>query len=98
MWVKWVNCVYLKGMDWWQYNTPQDSCWYWKKLCELKTKYAFGYVQNGWLKREGKYSIETGYMWRRGHGKEWPSGEGYGIPVVSLSTNSYVGQLCMEDY
>ncbi|XP_059281208.1 uncharacterized protein LOC132034887 [Lycium ferocissimum] len=26
LWVKWVNHVYLKGEDWWQYSPPQNSC------------------------------------------------------------------------
>lgn len=39
LWVKWVNHVYLKGADW-QYEPPQDSYWYWKKIYNVKDKFA----------------------------------------------------------
>ncbi|XP_062116335.1 uncharacterized protein LOC133830374 [Humulus lupulus] len=35
LWVKWVNCIYLKGDQIWDYVLHQDSSWYWKKLIKL---------------------------------------------------------------
>lgn len=31
-----------------------------------------GYNQNGWLKLEGKYTVASGYTWRRGELEKWP--------------------------
>ncbi|PHU01495.1 hypothetical protein BC332_31282 [Capsicum chinense] len=59
--VKWVNHIYLKG-----YKAPVNTCCYWKNICGLKEKFAVGYVQNGWLRADGKYTIRSGYIWRRG--------------------------------
>lgn len=42
IWVKWVNPIYLKGAEWWQYNPPKDSCLYWKQICNVKKKFVTG--------------------------------------------------------
>ncbi|XP_019261814.1 PREDICTED: uncharacterized protein LOC109239681 [Nicotiana attenuata] len=49
LWVKWVNHVYIKDQSWRQYVPPNDSCWYWKKICTIRDKFAAGFVNNGWL-------------------------------------------------
>ncbi|XP_060972533.1 uncharacterized protein LOC133038408 [Cannabis sativa] len=36
LWVKWVNVVYMKGDDIWNYKLGVDTSWYWKKLCHLR--------------------------------------------------------------
>lgn len=46
--VKWINHIYVKNVDWWHYNVPQDSSWYWKKICHIRDKLAGGYTQGGW--------------------------------------------------
>lgn len=61
LWVKWVNHIYIKDKGWWQYEAPADSCWYWKQICGLKQKFAAGYIQGGWLKPQGKYTVQSGY-------------------------------------
>ncbi|XP_062080677.1 uncharacterized protein LOC133785463 [Humulus lupulus] len=35
LWVKRVNCIYLKGDQIWDYVLHQDSSWYWKKFIKL---------------------------------------------------------------
>ncbi|XP_062114704.1 uncharacterized protein LOC133825827 [Humulus lupulus] len=35
LWVKWVNCVYLKGGLIWDYELQHDTSWYWKKLVKM---------------------------------------------------------------
>ncbi|XP_062079953.1 uncharacterized protein LOC133784657 [Humulus lupulus] len=35
LWVKWVNCIYLKGVQIWDYVLQQDASWYWKKLIKM---------------------------------------------------------------
>ncbi|XP_062089600.1 uncharacterized protein LOC133796134 [Humulus lupulus] len=35
LWVKWVNCIYLKGIRIWDYEIHQDTSWYWKKLIKV---------------------------------------------------------------
>uniref|UniRef100_A0A803PNA5 Reverse transcriptase domain-containing protein n=1 Tax=Cannabis sativa TaxID=3483 RepID=A0A803PNA5_CANSA len=38
LWVKLVHCVYIKQQDWWEYNAPTTSIWYWRKMVEIKNK------------------------------------------------------------
>ncbi|XP_062103730.1 uncharacterized protein LOC133814836 [Humulus lupulus] len=35
LWVKWVNNIYLKGSQLWDYILKQDVSWYWRKLIKL---------------------------------------------------------------
>ncbi|XP_062103846.1 uncharacterized protein LOC133814962 [Humulus lupulus] len=35
LWVKWVNCIYLKGVRIWDYVLHQDASWCWKKLVKV---------------------------------------------------------------
>lgn len=71
LWVRWVDHIYIKGSDWWQYVIPKDSCWYWKKICHIRDRFIPGHNQNGWLKPDGKYTIASRYTWRRGEIAEW---------------------------
>ncbi|XP_062113734.1 uncharacterized protein LOC133824773 [Humulus lupulus] len=41
LWVKWINAIYLKGATFWSYQVPQDTSWYWKKLCKLREVYTY---------------------------------------------------------
>ncbi|XP_074305971.1 uncharacterized protein LOC141641199 [Silene latifolia] len=63
LWVKWVHCVYLKGVSWHDYKPSQGSSWVWKRICRIKERFLAGYVSNGWLSEEGEYNIAKGYQW-----------------------------------
>ncbi|XP_062113347.1 uncharacterized protein LOC133824478 [Humulus lupulus] len=41
LWVKWVNFIYLKGTQIWDYNLHHDSSWYWKKLIKISKVLSF---------------------------------------------------------
>lgn len=43
------------------HKSPPDSCWYWKKLCDLKDKFVAEYFQNNWMAVNGKYTVKSGY-------------------------------------
>ncbi|KAH0722958.1 hypothetical protein KY289_006002 [Solanum tuberosum] len=72
IWVKWVHQIYIKGADWWQYQPQAESCWYWRKICSIKGKFAAGYSGNKWLHSNGEYTIQSGYRWKSGNGSQWP--------------------------
>lgn len=72
IWVKWVHQIYIKGADWWQYQPQAESCWYWRKICSIKGKFAAGYSGNKWLHSNGEYTIQSGYRWKSGNGNQWP--------------------------
>ncbi|XP_062073940.1 uncharacterized protein LOC133778129 [Humulus lupulus] len=36
LWVKWVDVIYLKGQNFWDYKINSDVSWYWRKLVNLK--------------------------------------------------------------
>ncbi|XP_062103945.1 uncharacterized protein LOC133815075 [Humulus lupulus] len=36
LWVKWINSIYLKGVNIWNYELKGDCSWYWRKLCRIK--------------------------------------------------------------
>ncbi|XP_062100313.1 uncharacterized protein LOC133806204 [Humulus lupulus] len=39
LWVKWIQHIYLKGANFWEYELKQDSSWYWRKLCHLRKRF-----------------------------------------------------------
>ncbi|XP_062114537.1 uncharacterized protein LOC133825639 [Humulus lupulus] len=39
LWVKWINSIYLKGANIWNYELKADCSWYWRKLCHLKDRF-----------------------------------------------------------
>ncbi|XP_062118672.1 uncharacterized protein LOC133832328 [Humulus lupulus] len=39
LWVKWIQHVYLKGVNFWDYVLKQDSSWYWRKLYHLRNRF-----------------------------------------------------------
>ncbi|XP_062099886.1 uncharacterized protein LOC133805741 [Humulus lupulus] len=44
LWVKWIQHIYLKGANFWDYVLKQDSSWYWRKLCHLRKRFNEGEV------------------------------------------------------
>lgn len=30
--IKWVNHIYLKGANWWDYEPPKSASWSWKEV------------------------------------------------------------------
>ncbi|XP_062106727.1 uncharacterized protein LOC133818056 [Humulus lupulus] len=40
LWVKWVQHVYLKGADFWNYGLKLDTSSYWRKICHLRNKFS----------------------------------------------------------
>uniref|UniRef100_A0A803P9A8 Reverse transcriptase domain-containing protein n=1 Tax=Cannabis sativa TaxID=3483 RepID=A0A803P9A8_CANSA len=38
LWIRWIYCVYMKGVDWWSYQAPPQASWYWKKLVAVKNQ------------------------------------------------------------
>lgn len=39
LFVKWINGVYIKGVDWWDYECPLNCSWYWKKVVAVKNEF-----------------------------------------------------------
>jgi len=48
LWVKWVNNIYIKNSEWWQYRPGNDTCWYWMKICNIKEKFKHGVQMVMW--------------------------------------------------
>ncbi|XP_062086128.1 uncharacterized protein LOC133792235 [Humulus lupulus] len=40
LWVKWINSVYLKDSNFWDYKLKSDSSWYWRKIGHLRGKFS----------------------------------------------------------
>ncbi|KAK6783996.1 hypothetical protein RDI58_017450 [Solanum bulbocastanum] len=70
LWVKWMNLVYLKGVDWWNCNPSHDSCWYCKKICNIKNKFVARFICNGWLSPTGNCTIKSGYRQKQHEGQQ----------------------------
>lgn len=48
----------------WEYNSPQNWCWYWKKLNRVKLLFRDGFVGDSWHSDRGPgYTIASGYKW-----------------------------------
>ncbi|XP_062089757.1 uncharacterized protein LOC133796303 [Humulus lupulus] len=39
LWIKWVHHVYLGEADWWSYEAPLTSSWYWKQIVAVKNRF-----------------------------------------------------------
>lgn len=53
--------MYTSKKKYWSYEVPQATSCCWKKIRHSRDKYAVGYIQNGWLKSDYKYTISSGY-------------------------------------
>ncbi|XP_030497527.2 uncharacterized protein LOC115713182 [Cannabis sativa] len=38
LWIRWIHCVYMKGVDWWSYQASSQASWYWKRLVAVKNQ------------------------------------------------------------
>lgn len=38
LWIKWVNAVYIREDDWWDYVPKFEASWYWRTVCGIKEK------------------------------------------------------------
>lgn len=64
LWVRWVHGRYLKGKDWWDYQPPTDSSWYWKKLCRIKEIFKQdprNITPGRW---QVGFTVAKGYQWK----------------------------------
>ncbi|XP_062075272.1 uncharacterized protein LOC133779312 [Humulus lupulus] len=39
LWIKWVHHVYLGVADWWSFEVPLSSSWYWKQIVAVKNMF-----------------------------------------------------------
>ncbi|XP_074266952.1 uncharacterized protein LOC141590247 [Silene latifolia] len=62
LWVKWVNHIYIKHQDWWEYQAPCYSSWSWRQLCKVKSKLSPGFTAGMWP----CYTARDGYQWLLG--------------------------------
>ncbi|XP_070022489.1 uncharacterized protein [Nicotiana sylvestris] len=95
MWVKCINHIYMKGNNWWQYNPLRDSCWYWRRICSIRDTYPACYIENGWQTKIGKYTIKSGYHWRRGKLEQWAWSRGVWNKMNTLK-HSFICWLAMQ--
>ncbi|XP_062074866.1 uncharacterized protein LOC133778863 [Humulus lupulus] len=65
LWVKWINSVYLKDSDFWSCRLPQDSSWYWRKLCNIRSKFSREDIIAAGL--NGKFNSDNLYIQSLNH-------------------------------
>ncbi|XP_062104285.1 uncharacterized protein LOC133815461 [Humulus lupulus] len=53
LWVKWINSIYLKDKNFWNYDLKGDCSWYWRKLCHLKNYFSSAAISAAGMK--GKF-------------------------------------------
>lgn len=64
LWVRWISGVYLGAEDFWGHECPPSANWQWKKLCEVRDRFASSYLRGKWLgESDGIYNIRSGYTW-----------------------------------
>ncbi|XP_056688751.1 uncharacterized protein [Spinacia oleracea] len=61
MWVRWVNAIYIKAADWWEYQSKADNGWYWRKICGVKEDLKVLFTKAE-LAQMHKYSIHKVYQ------------------------------------
>ncbi|XP_062118199.1 uncharacterized protein LOC133831804 [Humulus lupulus] len=64
LWIKWVHHVYLGTADWWSYEAPSTSSWYWKQIVNVKNSFKQ-------LVDTQKFESET-YQIKQGYRLLWP--------------------------
>ncbi|XP_057251814.1 uncharacterized protein LOC130591883 [Beta vulgaris subsp. vulgaris] len=60
LWIKWVNELYVKNENWWDYKPNQGCSWYWKKICEVKDELK-GKLSEAVLQNMNEYSVKSIY-------------------------------------
>ncbi|XP_074313746.1 uncharacterized protein LOC141648938 [Silene latifolia] len=66
LWVRWINHIYIKDKAWQTYTPPQNTSWYWRRVCRIRDLFIEAYQQNQWMTQQGKeYTIEKGYDFNR---------------------------------
>ncbi|XP_062085985.1 uncharacterized protein LOC133792093 [Humulus lupulus] len=60
LWVKWVNCIYLKGVQIWDYELHKDSSWYWKKLIKMSKSSSNSILNEAVI--QGKFQLSKLYL------------------------------------
>uniref|UniRef100_A0A803Q992 Reverse transcriptase domain-containing protein n=1 Tax=Cannabis sativa TaxID=3483 RepID=A0A803Q992_CANSA len=59
LWVKWVNVMYLKDKNIWDYTPTMDVSWYWRKLCHLRARFSVATLMAAG--KNGKFSVAAVY-------------------------------------
>ncbi|XP_074277742.1 putative mitochondrial protein AtMg00310 [Silene latifolia] len=62
LWIKWVNAIYIKNRNWWEYSPSINSSWAWRQICKVKEMFKSGYINNSW-QIGGPYTVQSGYDW-----------------------------------
>ncbi|XP_074291036.1 uncharacterized protein LOC141617788 [Silene latifolia] len=74
LWVKWINAVYIKGDNWLEYSSTNNSSWSWRKICSVKSIFQESYQHHIWAMDQGRdYSIAKGYEFiiNKGERVQW---------------------------
>ncbi|XP_074303765.1 uncharacterized protein LOC141638257 [Silene latifolia] len=61
LWIKWVNAIYIRNKNWWDYSSSIKSSWAWRQICKVKEIFKSGYTNNLW--QAGDYTVRSGYEW-----------------------------------
>ncbi|XP_048492374.1 uncharacterized protein LOC125493253 [Beta vulgaris subsp. vulgaris] len=72
LWIKWVHCVYLKEIDWWEYQISPNASWIWRCICKVKEVFKEAYSTNNWLTGQHPYTVKEGYQWLQGSQEDVP--------------------------
>lgn len=61
LWIKWVQNIYIRDADWWEYQLPRSASWGWQMICKMKDVFKQGYSHNQWLGGSKGYTVKDGY-------------------------------------
>ncbi|XP_074318790.1 uncharacterized protein LOC141655619 [Silene latifolia] len=64
MWVKWVHAIYIKDMNWKDYEPTSNSSWAWRKICQIKSIFKELLMPGSGV--TAYYSTALGYKWLQG--------------------------------
>lgn len=64
LWIRWIDAVYLKGMDLWDYQLPSSSNLHWRTIIKERNYFARAYHNGVWThSASNAYTILEGYAW-----------------------------------
>ncbi|KAL9246169.1 hypothetical protein vseg_019738 [Gypsophila vaccaria] len=72
LWVKWIQCNFLRSNNWINYTAPASSIWVWKKICAVKDKLVPSFTSDHWTNQPDRYTPAGAYEWLRDHSQPVP--------------------------
>ncbi|XP_074298037.1 uncharacterized protein LOC141628842 [Silene latifolia] len=63
LWVKWVHSIYIKNINWRDYEPTLTTSWAWRRIFAVKTQLKPWLCDEAWRDSGSAYAVKFGYNW-----------------------------------